>query len=331
MAHNEGHRIAARIENLLALDYPRELLQIIIASDGSTDDTVNCARAYQDKGVRVVEYRQNRGKPAVLNALIPSLDSEIVVLADARQRLPAASLKVLLARFSDPAVGAVSGDLVLESEPGTQMGEGVGFYWRYEKFIRHCESAVDSMIGVTGAYYALRRRFFQKIPDTTILDDVLIPMQIARQGYRIVQEGGACAYDKVFATSTAEFSRKVRTIAGNFQLFSLAPWLLSPAANRLWFQTVSHKFLRLLSPLFLLGVLLANVLLLELLLYQILFVAQLLFYVAAGLGYLGRSRHRKGLFLNVPYTFCVLNWATVVGFLGYLSGRQKVTWRKARG
>ena len=331
VAHNEGARIGQRIENLLALDYPSSLLDIVIASDGSTDDTVNQASRYKDRGVRVVEFGKNRGKPAVLNDLIPSLKSEIVVFADARQTVPPESLQTLLANFSNPKVGVVSGELILESDPNGHVGEGVGFYWRYEKFIRHCESSVDSMIGATGAYYAIRRRLYQNIPEETILDDVLIPMQIARQGYRVVQEGGAVAYDKIFNTSNAEFSRKVRTIAGNFQLFSLAPWLLNPAANRLWFQTVSHKLSRLLSPLFLVTTLVSSYWLLDLALYQLFFAAQLLFYSAAAFGYLLRSDATKGPLLNVPYAFCLLNWATVVGSLRYFSGRQHVTWKKAEG
>lgn len=331
VAHNESKRIGQRIENLLALDYPSHLLDIVIASDGSTDDTVKQASRYKDRGVRVVEFGKNRGKPAVLNDLIPGLKSEIVVFADARQSIPPESLQMLLANFTDPEVGAVSGELILESDPHGHVGEGVGFYWRYEKFIRRCESGVDSMIGATGAYYAIRRRLYREIPEETILDDVLIPMLIVRQGYRVVQEGGAVAYDKIFNTSKAEFSRKVRTIAGNFQLFSLAPWLLNPAVNRLWFQTFSHKLLRLLSPLFLIIVLASNYWLLDILLYQVLIAIQFLFYSAATFGYLLRSYATKGPLLNVPYAFCLLNWATVVGSLRYFSGRQRVTWEKAEG
>lgn len=331
VAHNESGRIERRIRNLLALDYPAHLLDIVIVSDGSSDDTVIRARRYENAGVRVVAFNENRGKPAVLNDLIPGLKSDLVVLADTRQRIPPESLRALLKNFSDPAVGAVSGELVFEQNLDAQTGEGVGFYWRYEKFIRHCESAVDSMVGATGAYYAIRRALFRKIPEESILDDVLLPMQIARQGFRVVQEESAVAYDKVFSTSKAEFIRKVRTIAGNFQLFTLAPWLLNPAANRLWLQTVSHKLLRLFSPLFLGIALVSNYRLLDLAPYLLCFALQLLFYGAAITGSLLRSGSRRSPLLNVPYTFCLLNWATVVGFLRFVLGRQRVTWQKAEG
>jgi len=330
VAHNEEERIDARIKNLLALDYPDNLLEIVIASDGSSDRTVARALCYQQQGVRVVEYRENRGKPAVLNELVPQLESEIIVFLDTRQRITSDALRALLANFEDPETGVVSGELILEDKADTEVGEGVGFYWRYEKFIRSCESRVDSTVGVTGAIYAIRRRLYELIPEETILDDVLIPMRIARQGYRVVFESKARAHDKVFKRAEAEFTRKVRTIAGNFQLFTLEPWLLNPVINRLWFQTYSHKLCRLFSPFCLVAALSSNFLLLDAILYRVILVLQLLFYSAAMAGYMIQSSNRKGPFVNVAYAFCLLNWATIVGFMRFILRRQRVTWQKAR-
>lgn len=330
-AHNEGKRIVPRLENILSLDYPRDRVDVLIASDGSSDDTVERARAYEQARVQVVEFRTRRGKPAVLNELVKKAQGEIVVLADARQRFERGALRALLGRFSDSKVGAVSGELILtQNAGGTAVGEGVGFYWRYEKFIRQNESLVDSAVGATGAIYAIRRELFESIPEDTILDDVLIPMRIARRGYRVVFESAARAYDRAAATAHEEFTRKVRTIAGNFQLLAREPWLLNPFRNRLWLQTVSHKALRLLTPVFLLAAFTFNLpLLADSLFYQCALAGQCLFYTSALGGFALRNKRRKIPLLSVPYVLCLLSCATVVAFFRFLTGRQRVTWQSA--
>ena len=159
------------------------------------------------------------------------------------------TLRALVENFADPAVGAVSGELVLTTSDRTAAaGRGSAFYWRYEKFIRSTEGRADSTIGATGAIYAIRRELFEPIPDDTILDDVLIPLRIVRKGYRVLFEPRARAYDSASATAQHEFVRKARTIAGTFQLFSRELWLFNPRRNRLWFETMSHKALRLALP-----------------------------------------------------------------------------------
>src|SRR5438874_2785341 len=186
-AYNEAERIERRIENLLSLDYPREKLEIIVASDGSTDDTV--LRAGRFPAVRIRAFDERRGKAAVLNDIVPSASGEIVVLADARQRFDRETLRALVADFGDPRVGAVSGELVLKSRSNagsSTIAAGSSFYWRYEKFIRRNESRTNSTVGATGALYAIRRDLFERIPDDTLLDDVLIPMRIVSRGYRVL-------------------------------------------------------------------------------------------------------------------------------------------------
>jgi Glycosyl transferase family 2 len=330
VAHDEAARIDRRIQNLLALDYSPGRVEIVVASDGSGDDTVRRARAYESSGVRVVAFPVQRGKPAVLNDLVPRCRGEVVVLADARQTFDRAALRALVAPFADPEVGAVSGELVLvRQESGRAVEEGVGFYWRLEKSIRDAESAVDSTVGATGAIYALRRELFQPLPADTLLDDVLVPLQAVRRGYRVVFEHAARAYDRPAASAAEELARKVRTIAGNFQLFSREAWLLSPWRNRLWLQTVSHKGLRLLTPLLLAAALLANLALLDHPLYRLLLAAQAGFYAAALLGLTLGRHHRTPPLLSVPGFVCLLAWATVIGFLRFAHGRQAVTWAPA--
>jgi cellulose synthase/poly-beta-1,6-N-acetylglucosamine synthase-like glycosyltransferase len=326
VAHNEEDRVHRRLENLLALDYPPDKMTIVLASDGSTDRTVVRARAYEDRGVTVSAADTRRGKPAVLNDVVPSVAGEIVVLADARQTFEPGALRALVANFADPAVGAVSGELIVASN-STTIGAGASFYWRYETFIRRNESLAKSTVGATGAIYAVRRELFERIPEDTILDDVLIPVRIVRRGFRVLFEPGARAYDAASTSARQEFVRKVRTIAGTFQLFARERWLLAPWRNPIWFETMSHKGLRLLTPL-LHGIALGtNAALLDVPAYRWMLGAQLLFYLAAGGGYL-YGRPLPTVWLRVPYTMCLMIWATIVGFLYFVTRRQQVTWER---
>ena len=330
VAHNEAERIAARIENLLALDYPRDRLQIVIGSDGSTDETAHCARQYENAIVSVQAFGERRGKAAVINSLVPLVGGEIVVFADARQRFDAGSLRALVANFADPSVGAVSGELMLATTGATgAAGQGTAFYWRYEKFIRSAEARADSTIGATGAIYAIRRSLFEAIPSDTLLDDVLIPLRIVRRGYRVLFEAGARAYDTASATAQQEFVRKARTIAGLFQLFARERWLLNPRRNRLWFETVSHKALRLALPLLHASLLLANLALASAgWFYGGMLAGQLMFYAAALVGYAQRQARRRSFVFSVPCAICLLSWATVVGFVRFVTNRQQATWER---
>ena len=327
VAYNEGPRIAGRLANLRALDYPKDRLQIVLVSDGSTDGTASRAARVAAGRVTIVHYPTRRGKTAALNATVPLASGEIVVLADARQRFAPGALRALVAPFADPKVGAVSGELMLTQDgQGRVVGNGVGLYWRYEKLIRRSEGLVDSTIGTTGAIYAIRRDLFEPIPDATILDDVVIPMRIVRRGYRVLFAPAARAYDRVAATAAEELRRKIRTIGGCYQLFAQERWVLNPVRNRIWFQTLSHKGLRLLGPILLGVALAANLLLLNGPLYRWILAGQLIFYAAAASGRALRDGGRTAFPLSVPYTFCLLNWATVLAFVRFVRGRQRVTW-----
>jgi poly-beta-1,6-N-acetyl-D-glucosamine synthase len=326
IAHNEAARIAQRLENCLALEYPADRLAVVVVSDGSTDDTVDVARRYESRGVRVIAFPLRRGKPSVLNDVIPTCDGELVVLADARQTFASDALSALVESFHDERVGAVSGELVLR--PGaTTVGRGVGFYWSYEKLIRRSESRVDSTVGVTGAIWAARRALIRPIPPDTILDDVYLPLSIVRQGHRVLFEPRALAYDDPVSTARQEFTRKVRTIAGTLQLLVRERWLWSPRRNRLWFQTLSHKAFRLTSPFLLVALLLTNIPLASTtVFYASTLLAQVTLYVMALAAAILPGAPPR--FLAVPYAFVLLNVTTIWGVLGYVSGRQTVTWRK---
>jgi len=329
IAHNEAERIGGRIENLLTLNYPPHRVEIVIGSDGSTDGTVERARRYQSLGVTVRAFTQHRGKPAIVNALVPIVHGEIVVFADARQRFDPQSLRALVANFADPSVGAVSGELVIQADDGTAAaGHGASAYWRCEKFIRNAEGKVDSTVGATGAIYAIRSELFEPIPEDTLLDDVLIPLKIVRRGYRVVFEPNARAYDHASSTARQEFVRKTRTIAGTFQLMAREGWLLNPLRNRLWFETISHKVLRLALPMLHAAWFVANVLLADSGFYGVMLALQAGFYAAATVGLSQRDGRRRSIIFTAPSAICLLLWATVVGFYRFITHRQQVTWER---
>ena len=326
-AHNESDRVERRLRNLLSLDYPADRLQIIFGSDGSTDDTVEQARKFESAGVVVEEFTHRRGKPALMNALVPRATGEIVVFADARQRFDRMALRALVANFADPNVGVVSGHLIVTAGSDAGIGsEGATMYWQYEKLIRSTESRGGSTVGATGAIYAIRKALFEPIAPDTILDDVLIPVRIARRGYQVVFEPAAKAFDIAPPNARGELVRKTRTIGGTFQLFARERWLLNPRLNPLWFETVSHKALRLSMPLLLAMLLVSNVMLLDWWPYQLTMACQAAFYAAALGGCVHREASGPGVFLKLPFTMCLLSWATVLGFIRFVTDHQQVTW-----
>jgi cellulose synthase/poly-beta-1,6-N-acetylglucosamine synthase-like glycosyltransferase len=329
VAHNEAPVIADRLHNLLSAWYPPSKLHVLVGSDGSTDGTAARARAVRDPRVTVRAFPFRRGKPAVINDLAARATGEILVFADARQRFDRRAIAALADTFNDPSVGAASGELVLVDDAGsTTAARGAGFYWRYEKLIRAREGRT-SLVGATGAIYAVRRSLFEPIPDDTILDDVLIPMRIVRRGFRIAWQPHAVAFDRLPATTRQEFARKARTTAGTFQLFTREPWLLNPVANPVWMATVSHKGLRLTLPLLHAAVAASSVALLATPFYFAVFSAQVAFYAAALVGRLWPTTTARPLVIAVPHTMCVLMAATVAGFVRFLGDRQPVTWERS--
>jgi poly-beta-1,6-N-acetyl-D-glucosamine synthase len=294
-ARDEAARLPGRIANLLALDYPTDRLEIIVVSDGSTDRTRDAVTPYTAAApgprgvvrVRLVEVGPC-GKAAALNAGVLAARNEVLVFADARQRFAPDAVRRLVANFADPTVGAVSGELVLDCEVGASastVSEGVGTYWRYEKWLRARESAIDSMLGATGAIYAMRRACWQPLPVGTILDDVLAPMRVVLDGWRVVFEPAARAFDVTAPDAATESRRKTRTLAGNYQVLALEPRLLAPGLNRVWLQYVSHKVGRLVVPWALVLLLVSSVALASSSwLYMGATIAQVLFYMAAAYG-----------------------------------------------
>jgi cellulose synthase/poly-beta-1,6-N-acetylglucosamine synthase-like glycosyltransferase len=326
--HNEEQNLPRRLEELTRMIEAAGIVgEILVISDASTDRSAEVARQFSERGVRVLEMPSKQGKAAALNAGIAEAKHELLIFADARQRWADDALVRLIENFDDPAIGAVSGDLVLESAPGVLAG--VGLYWRFEKWLRKQESRFGSQVGVTGAISAVRRALFQPIPPGTLLDDVFWPMHVVLKGYRVIHDERAKAFDRLPDKTQDEFRRKVRTLAGNFQLLTLLPAsALLPWRNRVWWQWISHKLLRLAVPWALIGLLVSSFFLGEMF-YTIFFYIQTACY---GLGFLGMipALGRRTRLLGAAASFVVLNTAAWLAFWVWITGRAGQSWHKAQ-
>jgi cellulose synthase/poly-beta-1,6-N-acetylglucosamine synthase-like glycosyltransferase len=326
VVRNEEKVLESKLQNLLSLDYPQDRLQIVIVSDSSSDRTEEILREYaRDPRVHAVLNQLPKGKAGGLNDALEVACGEIVVFTDARQKIEASAVRLLAENFADPDVGCASGELMLGDPERGESGQGLGLYWRIEKQIRELESASGSVVGATGALYAARRELLTHVPAGTILDDVYLPMHIVRQGKRVVFDERAIAWDTPDLGADREFSRKVRTLSGNYQLVQLAPWLLR-RENPIRFEFVSHKLLRLAVPLAL-GVLLVVSPLLKAPLFKVAFLAQVIFY-ALSLVSLMRLAKRGVLarLADAAGTFVLLNGAAVVALANFVSGK-RTAWR----
>lgn len=334
-AYNEESVIAQKIENSLALDYPRERLQILVTADGSDDATPEVVRRYAAQGVALAYSPERRGKMAAINRAMPLATGDVVVFSDANNLYAADTLREIVKPFASLAVGATSGAKTILKGDGA-LGDSEGLYWRYESYVKKMETVLGSCTGVVGELFAIRRELFQSPPDGVINDDFYMAMQLIGRGYRVVYVPTARSSERVSLSAEDEVARRSRIVAGRYQALGLLPWG-NPLA--VW-QIVSHKLLRPLVPLMMLGAILGNVgavwrpspkggvrglgrpwgwLLL---------LGQGVFY---GLAWLGRGERRDGLWGKVLYlpTFLVnSNMAALVGLYRAVTRRQSTLWER---
>jgi cellulose synthase/poly-beta-1,6-N-acetylglucosamine synthase-like glycosyltransferase len=266
----------------------------------------------------------SHGKAAGLNDAIKLATGEVLLFTDARQHIESGALRLLVENFADPDVGAASGELMLGDPASGETGKGMGLYWRIEKKVRELESASNSVVGATGAIYCARRNLIEDspLPDGTILDDVLLPMHIVRQGFRVIFDSRARAWDSPDLGDGREFSRKVRTLSGVYQLLRIAPWLLR-SQNPIRFEFVSHKLSRLAVPFALLALLIASMFLPQPF-YRAALAAQLAFYALSLAALAGIKIGPLSRLADPARTFVVLNSAAIVAFINFVSGRKAV-------
>lgn len=322
--YNGAALLPSKIESLLSQDYPPDKVEILVFCDGCSDDTERvahelAARPASGGRMRVFASAERRGKPAALNLLAEQARGELLLMNDVRQPLSPNAARALASEFVDESVGCATGRLVLSGN------ESSGAYWRYEDWIRSRESLFRGVPGMTGCIAMMRRADFVPLPEDVLLDDVWIPMRLVLLDKRVVSVREALAFDAAFADDR-EFRRKVRTLAGNYQLFALLPDLLDPTKNPLWMETVSHKLLRLVAPGALAalfagsaGAMLAGSGAVAAA-ARVLFGGQVVFYGAAAVG------SRAGKLGSLARTFVVMNAAAAVGLWRYATGEQRVTW-----
>jgi poly-beta-1,6-N-acetyl-D-glucosamine synthase len=315
--HNGARLLRDKINHLLNQDYPAELVQVVVASDGSYDGTDEILAGISDPRLIRVLCPEHRGKANALNHAMSRATGDILVFVDIRPKLERQALRQIVSNFADANVGCVAGELCLrisDHDAGTQAVSSL--YWRYEQGIRKCEAAVDSPVGVYGGFYAVRRELAIAIPEGLILDDMYQPLCIVRRGFRSVIDDRARVWDIWPKTSAAEFERKVRTLAGNYQLVQKTPWLLGKT-NRLRFELLSHKLARLAVPLFLLTLLVSSFALRAIPFYAATLAGQVLFYGLALVGLLWNTRLLRRI-AGPASAFLLMNAAAVVAFSMFL-------------
>jgi cellulose synthase/poly-beta-1,6-N-acetylglucosamine synthase-like glycosyltransferase len=326
-AHNEESVIEERVRNLLALDYPADRIEILIASDGSTDRTCDLVRRFVDDRIRLLDFGANRGKSAVLNDALSLARGEVVVMSDANTMMDPAAARRLARWFRDPSVGVVCGRLVLvDSATGSNAD---GLYWKFETYLKRWEARLGALLGANGAIYAIRRSLFPELPQRIAVDDFVIPLLARlRHGCGLVYEPMAIATEETPPEMRSEFSRRSRIGAGGFQSLSLLWPLINPMQGWIAFAFLSHKVLRWICPFFLLGAAATSLLLISEPLYRGALLAQVMLYAAAVAGFFWPAFGARFRAARLPAMFAAMNLALLAGFFLWASGRQGGVWRR---
>ncbi|MHA2230891.1 MAG: glycosyltransferase family 2 protein [Candidatus Hodarchaeales archaeon] len=321
-AHNEERCIAKKISNALAQIYRRERLEVLLTSDGSSDKTVQIAKSFGDSRIKVIENQERQGKNAAINAAISSAEGDILVFTDANAIFVEDAIHKLVNYFQDPNVGLVCGHLKYLNNTGYNVERGEGLYFKYESLLKGLESRWGSVAVVTGSIYAIRRSLSSPL-DLDVANDFAHPVQVGNKGYKIVFEPGAIAYERTTSSVYEEFKRRSRIVTRGFTAFGRYWKPYSMLRGIRGFCFISHKLLRWFTPFFLLSLLITN-LFLTTTIFKITLYIQVAFYIAAFCGVFIKGK--RGKLLVVPFYFCMINLAALVGFINYLRGKKQAVW-----
>ncbi|PKO99460.1 MAG: glycosyl transferase [Bacteroidetes bacterium HGW-Bacteroidetes-8] len=331
-AYNEKDFVKRKVENTRALEYPKDKLRQIWVTDGSNDSTPELLKEYPE--VTVLHLDERRGKIAAMNRAMKLIDTPYVIFSDANTMLSEGSVRVIADLFRNPKTGCVSGEKrIRNSASDGAAGAGEGIYWRYESTLKKWDAELYSAVGAAGELFAIRTELFREVEPDTLLDDFIISLRVAMSGYKIDYNPNAYAIEAPSESVKEELKRKIRIAAGGIQsIVRLLPLLNIFKYKTLSFQYISHRVLRwTLAP-----VLLPFIFFLNAALawgsqsYLALFIAQILFYSLAALGWILQSREIKVKALFIPYYFLIMNYAVYRGFFRYLAGKQSVNWERAK-
>ena len=332
-AYDEQDCIAAKIENTLQLDYPPHQLELLVATDGSRDGTPAIVAEYAARhaNVHLLHDQERRGKAAALARASARARGEILIFSDANCLFEPSTVRELVRPFADAAVGGVSGSKRIEQGDGQATAQGEGLYWRYESYLKVCDSAVSSVMGAPGEVWATRRSAYVAPEQDTILEDLTAALQLVQAGWRVVYCQNARAYETTSPSITAQWRRRTRIIAGGWQAAFRLRGMLRHPSKLIVFQYVSHRLLRwMVTPALFLLLLLTNMGLLASPFYRVTLLGQAVFYGSAALGWYLAARRRRLGGLLIPFYLCLLNAAALAGGIRFLRGRQPVTWDKVR-
>ncbi len=329
-AYNEGASITEKINNVLSLDYPKDKLEIIIASDASTDTTDEIVHSFADKGVILSRLKKRGGKVAAYKQAIAAAKGEIIIFSDATSILEEKSFLHIVKNFNDPKVGCVGGMLRYEEPKIVSVGKGEHSYWEYNKDINYLESQIDSMASVSGTFFAVRKELYPTNMAGNLAEDLIVPLNVKRKGYRTILEPDAVCFESTVQGQDQEIRKRSRITVQNLHgLFANADMLNIFKYGLFSVFLISHKLFRSLSPLFLISLLVANYFLAKKLsIYTAFFMLQIIFYV---IGFISGFLHEKRPKLyNYVYFFCLSNFSILLGILMFLSGYKVVTWETER-